>query len=156
MSSNGVLQEGDVFVSSAGALSCQCVIHAVGPRWNGGQRGERDCLKAVTINILQNADSRGMTSISIPAISTGIFNFPLNQATDVIVSTVIEVVKSHRIPKIKYIHLVDRDLRTVTAFQRSLEKAFGKTNVSSSIQADTGNVCKYAIFDYYQCVIVLI
>jgi O-acetyl-ADP-ribose deacetylase (regulator of RNase III) len=64
------------------------VIHAVGPIWQGGQRGEPELLASAYRSSLELARSAALKSIAFPAISTGIYGYPLREATHVAVATV--------------------------------------------------------------------
>ena len=64
------------------------MIHAVGPVWQGGHGGETELLAATYRASLALASSHGCRSIAFPAISTGIYGFPLELATPVAVNTV--------------------------------------------------------------------
>lgn len=69
---------GGAVVTGAGNLKAKYVIHAVGPRMGEGNEDEK--LKNATLNSLRRADEKGMKSIAFPAISTGIFGFPIKRA----------------------------------------------------------------------------
>lgn len=69
-------------------LPARFVIHAVGPIWQGGQRGEQELLASAYRSSLQLARAEGLKSIAFPAISTGIYGYPLREATHVAVATV--------------------------------------------------------------------
>ncbi|HEX7927601.1 MAG TPA: O-acetyl-ADP-ribose deacetylase [bacterium] len=69
-------------------LPAKWVIHAVGPVWQGGQRNEAGLLADAYRNSLALAEQQGLGSIAFPAISTGIFGFPLQRATHIAVETV--------------------------------------------------------------------
>jgi putative ATPase len=71
-----VIPTGQVGYTSAGDLAAKWVIHAVGPIYNQGQHGEHEDLKAAVRNSLLLADSLGCKSISLPAISSGIYGYP--------------------------------------------------------------------------------
>jgi O-acetyl-ADP-ribose deacetylase (regulator of RNase III) len=71
-------------------LPAKYVIHAVGPVWHGGNEGEPDLLAGAYQSALKLADEHGCRSIAFPAISTGIFGYPLQAATDIAVKTVRE------------------------------------------------------------------
>ena len=74
----GQIQEGDVWLTTeVGKLNCKALVHAVGPVWRGGKFKEEPLLYQVCTNSMKAAE--GYTSISIPAISSGIFNFPIKE-----------------------------------------------------------------------------
>ena len=72
------------------ALKARHVIHAVGPVWHGGGAGEAALLASCYRDSLRLLREAGGHSIAFPAISTGIFGYPLDQATRVAVGTVRE------------------------------------------------------------------
>ena len=63
------------------------MIHAVGPVWRGGDEGEETALAGAYGSSLALAKERGLASIAFPAISTGIYGFPLDRATEIAVAT---------------------------------------------------------------------
>jgi O-acetyl-ADP-ribose deacetylase (regulator of RNase III) len=71
-------------------LPARYVIHAVGPVWRGGGEGEAALLASAYRSALRLARDHGLRSVAFPAISTGIYDYPLDQATGVAVSTVRE------------------------------------------------------------------
>ncbi|MEZ4587598.1 MAG: O-acetyl-ADP-ribose deacetylase [Gemmatimonadales bacterium] len=70
-------------------LPARFVIHAVGPRYSGGERGEAELLAGAYRSALELAAGEGCRSIAFPAISTGIYGYPLEPATRVAVDTVL-------------------------------------------------------------------
>lgn len=76
---------GGVHVTSAGVLPFKGVIHAVGPIWGGGNLLEEDLLELVHENICAAALEQGWKSIAIPAISCGLFRFPIEKAAPIAV-----------------------------------------------------------------------
>lgn len=76
--------------TGAGDLLCTHVIHAVGPRWSGGQEGEAALLAGAYRSSLLLAERLECTSIAFPSISTGIFGYPLREAAAVAVRAVRE------------------------------------------------------------------
>jgi len=69
-------------------LPARFVIHAVGPVWHGGNAGEPELLAEAYRSSLVLARSKGLASIAFPAISTGIYGYPLREATAIAVATV--------------------------------------------------------------------
>jgi O-acetyl-ADP-ribose deacetylase (regulator of RNase III) len=75
-----LIATGNAYSTSAGALPFKRIIHAVGPIWNGGKYHERELLTQVHRRALQVAADDGCASIAFPAISCGIFGFPIKEA----------------------------------------------------------------------------
>ena len=75
---NGKVRPGSAVCLSAGNLPCKRIVHAVGPRWNGGQRGEEQTLYFTIFRSLEAANKESLSSMAFPAIGTGVFNVPLN------------------------------------------------------------------------------
>ena len=76
---------GEAVVTGAGNLKAKYVIHAVGPRYGEGNEDEK--LKNATLSALKRGREKKMSSIAFPAISTGIFGFPLDRAAKIMVKT---------------------------------------------------------------------
>jgi len=74
---------GEARITGAYGLPCRYVIHAVGPRYWDGTRGEAELLTRCYQSIFSLTDKHGIESISIPAISTGIYRFPIREATEI-------------------------------------------------------------------------
>jgi O-acetyl-ADP-ribose deacetylase (regulator of RNase III) len=70
-------------------LPAKHVIHAVGPVWNGGKRGEDDLLASCYRSALDLAAAHRLASIAYPAISTGVYRFPPDRAAKIAVGTVV-------------------------------------------------------------------
>lgn len=79
---------GEARITPGFRLSAGYVIHAVGPVWRGGGEGEAELLASAYRSALRLAEEHGLRSIAFPAISTGIYGYPLDQATDVAVRAV--------------------------------------------------------------------
>jgi O-acetyl-ADP-ribose deacetylase (regulator of RNase III) len=88
MSSRGKLSDGEVVESKPGRLPCKAIFHAVGPMYSNGKNGEAETLQRTITNCMALAAKKGFTSISLPAISSGIFRYPPADATREIVQAV--------------------------------------------------------------------
>ena len=88
---HGSVATGHAVATSGGRLPARYVIHTVGPVWSGGASGEPEALASAYRESIRVADELGLKSIAFPAISTGIFGYPLGEATRVAVRTVREV-----------------------------------------------------------------
>ncbi|NIP25996.1 MAG: O-acetyl-ADP-ribose deacetylase [Phycisphaerae bacterium] len=83
---------GGAVITTGGNLKAKYVIHAVGPRMGEGNEDEK--LKNATLNSLKVADENNLKSIAFPAISTGIFGFPIQRCADTMLTTAIDYLKS--------------------------------------------------------------
>jgi O-acetyl-ADP-ribose deacetylase (regulator of RNase III) len=81
---------GSACVTGAGRLQARFVIHAVGPIWTGGRKGEAELLASAYRSSLEAADERQLSSVAFPSISTGAYRYPLDEAAAIALSTVIE------------------------------------------------------------------
>ena len=79
----GGCRTGDAKATTAGELPARYVIHAVGPFWRGGDFGEDDLLASAYRRSVEVAAELGCESIAFPAISTGIFGFPIERAAPI-------------------------------------------------------------------------
>ncbi len=84
----GGCETGAAKITRGYRLPAKHVIHAVGPVWSGGAKGEVDLLASCYRAALTLAAAQGLTSIAFPAISTGIYRFPPDRAARVAVGTV--------------------------------------------------------------------
>lgn len=82
---------GGAVKTSGGKLKAKYVIHAVGPQMGEGNEDEK--LKNATLNSLKLADKNNIKSISFPAISTGIFGFPVERCAEIMLQTTINYLK---------------------------------------------------------------
>lgn len=81
---------GGAIITNAGNLKTKYVIHAVGPRMGEGNEDEK--LKNATLNSLKIADENNIKSISFPAISTGIFGYPIDRCAGIMLKTTIDYI----------------------------------------------------------------
>jgi O-acetyl-ADP-ribose deacetylase len=83
---------GSAVISVAGRLAAKFVIHAVGPVWRDGGHGEAELLAAAYRRSLELAAEYDCRSIAVPALSTGAYGFPMQQAATIALSTATEFV----------------------------------------------------------------
>jgi len=86
---------GEARITPGFGLLARHIIHAVGPVWHGGGQGEDDLLAGCYRHSLDLAAENGIHSIAFPAISTGIYGYPLERATRIAIATVRESLASH-------------------------------------------------------------
>jgi len=82
---------GGAAITTGGHLKARHVIHAVGPRMGEGREDEK--LTNATRNALKVADENGLKSIAFPAISTGIFGFPIQRCAEIMLATTLDYLK---------------------------------------------------------------
>lgn len=79
---------GGAVITGGHKLPAKHVIHTVGPVWHGGSRSESALLRACYRNCMALAESRELESIAFPAISTGVYGYPLREAAEIAISEV--------------------------------------------------------------------
>ncbi|HEY5811869.1 MAG TPA: O-acetyl-ADP-ribose deacetylase [Terrimicrobiaceae bacterium] len=85
---------GDAKLTKGYNLPARFVIHAVGPVWHGGHRGEGELLASCYRRSLEIAQENKLRSIAFPAISTGVYGYPVKEAASIAIATVTEFVAS--------------------------------------------------------------
>lgn len=95
----GGCRTGEVRVTPGFRLKAKHVIHAVGPVWQGGRNGEPELLARAYRLALETAERIDSSTIAFPAISTGVYGYPLEAATEIAVATVRTFLGEHVVPK---------------------------------------------------------
>jgi len=108
---------GGAVATTAGDLPARFVIHAVGPVWHGGDRGEPELLASAYRSALDEAARVGARSVAFPAISTGIYGYPLDAATNVAVRACRDAETS-----VDLIRFVAFDDTTLAAYRDALSE----------------------------------
>ena len=111
----GGCETGDAKITEGFALPARWVIHAVGPVWHGGDRGEAEQLASCYRTSLVLADEVGARGVAFPAISTGIFGYPLDAAAHIAVDAIRDTPTN-----VETAHLVCFDEDTQRAYERAL------------------------------------
>lgn len=111
---------GDAVVTAAGQLPAKFVFHAVGPVWRGGHQGEPDQLRSAYRRCLQLAVEHQCRSIAFPAISTGVYGYPIDLAAEASLDEVVQFLNA-RIEPIMEVRFVLFDAGAYAAYSRVLE-----------------------------------
>jgi O-acetyl-ADP-ribose deacetylase len=111
---------GQAVITTAGSLRARRVIHAVGPVYRGGGHGEAGLLASAYHNSLKLAVRNDLHSISFPAISCGIYGYPIPEAARLALATCCEFAREHA--EIQRIRHVLFDQRTFDIFAGELKK----------------------------------
>jgi len=86
---------GSAVKTTAGRLNAKAVLHAAGPRWRGGDRGEPEQLASCYRSCLELARAHGYRTLAFPSISTGIYGYPIDEAAEVALRTVRACLAAH-------------------------------------------------------------
>jgi len=104
---------GEAKITKGYNLPANFVIHTVGPVWNGGNYNEDELLTNCYLNSLKLAVENKIKSIAFPAISTGVYGFPLERAAQIAIKTVNKFIQSDKsIQKIIFVCFDDRTYQT--------------------------------------------
>jgi len=107
-------------LTSAGDLPARFVIHAVGPIW--GEGDEHRKLDQAIASALALAEDQGLNSLALPAISTGIFRFPVNDAAEIILDSIARFAQTKQGKNLKTIIIALWDQAAVEAFSTSFDQ----------------------------------
>jgi len=111
---------GSAVITGAGQLQARYVIHAVGPIWGGGQRGEAGLLQSAYRRCLELAVAHGCRSIAFPSLSTGAYRFPIDLAARIALRTAIDFLQQHDEPlRVRFVLF---DAGSYGAFAAALEE----------------------------------
>jgi O-acetyl-ADP-ribose deacetylase (regulator of RNase III) len=116
----GSVATGQAVATSGGRLPARYVIHTVGPVWSGGKSGEPRLLASAYRESIRLADELGLKSIAFPAISTGIFGYPLREATEIAVQTVREALRvTQNVSTVRFVVFDDEALQAYSQLLKS-------------------------------------
>jgi O-acetyl-ADP-ribose deacetylase len=117
----GTCAVGQAVVTRAGNLKARWVIHAVGPVWKGGNFGEEMLLASAVLQSLRRGEDIGAKSVALPAISTGVFGFPLEQAAEISIAAARSFAPTAEyVERVVFVLLDDK---TRKVFEAALKKA---------------------------------
>lgn len=114
-------ETGEAKITSAYKLPCKYIIHTVGPIYRGGNSGEPQLLENAYKNSMKVALQNKIRTIAFPSISTGIYSYPLEQATEIAVKTVNDFYLEHP-NEFDCIRFVLFDERTKQAYDNAIDK----------------------------------
>ena len=109
---------GEARITPGFRLPARCGIHAVGLGWRGGDQDEAALLAGAYRSALRLAAEHQLDSIAFPAISTGIYGYPLEEATAVAVGTIRDWIREHKQPRRIFLCAFDAD--AVKAYRAAL------------------------------------
>jgi O-acetyl-ADP-ribose deacetylase len=91
----GGCEPGQAKITGAGLLAARHVIHAVGPVWRGGEHGERELLAGCYTNAIALAAAHDCRVVAFPAISTGVYGYPLRLAAETALTATVAALDLH-------------------------------------------------------------
>ena len=116
---------GEARITKGYRLPARYVIHAVGPRYRGGKKGEAEQLAGCYRHALRLAVENGARTVAFPGISTGIYGYPLEEATEIAVRTVAEQLAgpAHEIEEVRFVTFSDEAREVTTRLLGEVEAA---------------------------------
>jgi len=110
---------GSAVITSGGNLKAKYVIHAVGPRYSGSPK-DPELLSSVYRKSLELCTQNKISSIAFPSISTGIYGYPVEDASRIALKTIMDYLKNH--PEIKLARFVLFDSNTYSVYEGALKE----------------------------------
>jgi len=117
----GKLSDGDaIMTTKVGKLPCNRLVHAVGPKWNGGLYNEEAFLKRACLESLKLAGN--FKTVSFPAISSGVYGFPISKCAACMIKAFVEYSARNALSALHEIIIVLRDRSPVGAFSHEMNQ----------------------------------
>ncbi|HTS04352.1 MAG TPA: O-acetyl-ADP-ribose deacetylase [Candidatus Eisenbacteria bacterium] len=127
----GRLAAGNAVITTGGNLRAKHVIHTVGPVFRDGNHRESETLASCHHESIRVADEHGLTSLAFPAISTGAYGYPVDEAAPIALTATVDALT--RAKHVKQCRFVLFDVSTARAFERAAEK-LSRTDSSIHIE----------------------
>jgi O-acetyl-ADP-ribose deacetylase (regulator of RNase III) len=113
---------GEARITKGYRLPARYVIHTVGPVWQGGDRGEAEKLAACYRNALRLALENGAKTVAFPGISTGVYGYPLEDATRIAMTTVRDcLAEMPAIEEVRFVTFGDQATKTAERLLAAIE-----------------------------------
>jgi O-acetyl-ADP-ribose deacetylase (regulator of RNase III) len=110
---------GSAVITGGGNLKAKYVMHAVGPRYSGSPK-DSELLSGAYRKSLELCTQNKISSIAFPSISTGIYGYPVEEASRIALKTVMDYLKDH--PEIKLVRFVLFDSNTFDVYEEALKE----------------------------------
>lgn len=114
---------GQAKITGGYRLKARYVIHTPGPVWHGGNHNEPELLASCYRSCLRLALENGCRTVDFPSISTGVYHFPLEKASEIAVGVIFECLKAH--PELERVRMVCFDEKTKRYYDEAI-KALGE------------------------------
>jgi O-acetyl-ADP-ribose deacetylase (regulator of RNase III) len=131
----GRLPAGKTVITTGGRLAAKYVIHTVGPIYRDGTHGEGELLADCHRESVRLADEHELNSLSFPAISTGVYGCPMQEAAPIAISSTVAALTSAT--HLTVVRFVLFDIRTLKTYTRAAEK-FVQSNSAFSLRLEKG------------------
>jgi O-acetyl-ADP-ribose deacetylase len=120
----GRLPAGKAVITTGGRLPARNVIHTVGPVYSGGKRGEAETLASCHRECIRLADEQGIKSLSFPAISTGAYGYPVEEAANIAVSAVTKALRTaNNVTLVRFVLFDTATLKAYVSAAKGLQDA---------------------------------
>ncbi len=116
----GGCRHGEARITKGYNLKAKHVIHTPGPVYKNGKSGERDTLKSSYHNSMKLAKENGLKSIAFPAISTGVYGYPKEEACEVAVTTAMDFMENE--DYLIYVYFVQFDNSSFNLYKEYIDK----------------------------------
>jgi O-acetyl-ADP-ribose deacetylase (regulator of RNase III) len=116
----GTLPAGKAVITTGGRLPAKYVVHTVGPVYGGGRQREAETLASCYSESVRIADDHGIRSLAFPSVSTGVFGYPVHEAAEIAVRTIVEALPP--CAQVEHVRFVLFDVATCKAYVRAAEK----------------------------------
>ena len=127
----GTLSPGKAVITTGGRLPAKYVIHTVGPVYRGGQQREAETLASCYRESVRSSDDHGMRSLAFPSISTGAFGYPVHEAAEIAVRTIVEALPP--CAHVEHVRFVLFDIATCKVYVEAAEKLSQQLHPISAI-----------------------
>eukprot|EP00741_Cyanophora_paradoxa_P007451 tig00000128_g7206.t1 len=133
---HGLVRTGTVADTGPGKLKCKRLIHAVGPIWESGRSDEPELLRSAVHNSLLRASQLKLKSISLPAISSGIFGFPKPLCAKIMFQVAQDYFAEAREDSLEEVRFTNFDDETVDIFKAEFDRCFGNRKAAAEATAE--------------------
>jgi len=128
---SGTLPAGKAVITTGGRLPAKYVIHTVGPVYRGGRQHEAETLASCYRESIRTADDHGIRSLAFPSISTGAFLYPVHEAAEIAVRTIVEALPA--CVHVEHVRCVLFDRATCDAYVQAAENLSQRPLANSAI-----------------------
>lgn len=133
----GGCETGQVKLTPGFNLPAKWVIHAVGPIWHGGGQGEAELLESCYRSALELAAAEGFKSIAFPCISTGVYGYPLESASEIAFQTVSRFLqRDSRIERVIFVCYSDEALRCYQQLEKHAKAEWFRQMTEAKLKAE--------------------